>query len=172
MGFNFAGIAINKNVKEEISVLQQLLGKKLTLTDEIYFEDAMSYHKEDNDCDVYFNQNGTLVFLSEPIANSLKNASKGMKVLQFAVSETSMVFVLELSENEEIVREIPVPHIKLGELRTLYATFLDHSDVVYNRFPNLSCLHASYNHGNWHLRECTDHLCSNVLLDSNRLRFL
>jgi hypothetical protein len=106
MGFNFAGIAINKNVKEEISVLEQLLGKKLTLTDEIYFEDAMSYHKEDNDCDVYFNQNGTLVFLSEPIANSLKNASKGMKVLQFAVSETSMVFVLELSENEETIREI------------------------------------------------------------------
>lgn len=106
MGFNFSGIAVNKNLQNEIQFLEQILSKKLTYNKEIYFEEAMSYHKDDNDCDIYFTENGTLAFLSEPIEYSLKNFSEGYKISQFAASETSMVFALEISENQNTIREI------------------------------------------------------------------
>ena len=106
MGFNFSGIAVNKNLQDEIHFLERLLSRKLTYNKEIYFEEAMSYHKDNNDCDIYFTEKGTLVFLPEPIEYSLNDFSEGLKISQFVASETSMVFALELSENQSTTREI------------------------------------------------------------------
>ena len=67
MGFNFTGIAINENYQDKIEEIEKILEIKLTFKEEIYFENAMSSHKPDDACDIYFSEDCTIAFLPEPI---------------------------------------------------------------------------------------------------------
>jgi hypothetical protein len=104
MGFNFTGIAINKNYQDKIEEVSQIFDMKLTLKEEIYFENAMSSHKPDDTCDIYFFENCTIVFLSEPIQLNLNKLSINRQIASFMASETAMVFELEVSENQQTIR--------------------------------------------------------------------
>ena len=104
MGFDSTGIAINKNYQETIEEVSQIFDMKLTLKEEIYFENAMSSHKPDDTCDIYFSENCTIVFLSEPIQLSLNKLSIDRQIASFMVSETAMVLDLDISKNQENIR--------------------------------------------------------------------
>lgn len=96
MGFNISGLAINKNYENDFHDLAHQLGWKLERHTEIDFETASANWKDDAYCDVYFTENGTLIFLSLdrlPVRN-VKNDSS----LIFAISETSMAFDMSYYE--------------------------------------------------------------------------
>jgi len=98
MGFNLSGLVINKNYKNKLEELQEELGWKLTRKEEINFEQASSNWKENGICDIYFSEQGTLLFISiDKCAQSwgINNAN----TLTFALSETSMVFNINYCEN-------------------------------------------------------------------------
>jgi hypothetical protein len=77
----------------------------LKLKEEIYFESAMSQSKSNKTCDIYFSSNCTIAFLSEPIEPNINRYSKNKQIISFMVSETSMIFSLEVSKNEVITRK-------------------------------------------------------------------
>jgi hypothetical protein len=106
MGFNFTGIAINKNYQDKIEEIEGILEMKLTFKEEIYFENAMSNHKPDNACDIYFSENGTIAFLGEPIQPDLNSLSIDRQIASFMASETAMVFGLEVSQNGALIRSM------------------------------------------------------------------
>jgi len=98
MGFNISGLAINKNYENDFDSLQKELGWNLKKETEIDFETASSNWKEDGICDVYFSENGTLLFISMEMCTEsfpLKNDNS----LTFALSETSMAFYINYCEN-------------------------------------------------------------------------
>jgi hypothetical protein len=98
MGFNISGLAINKNYENQFDELQKELGWNLEKQSEIDFETASSNWTEDGICDVYFTEKGTLIFISMDMCAeswSLKNDN----TLTFALSETSMAFNINYSEN-------------------------------------------------------------------------
>jgi hypothetical protein len=98
MGFNIYGLAINKNYENDFDSLQKELGWNLKKETEIDFETASSNWKEDGICDVYFSENGTLLFISMEMCTEsfpLKNDNS----LTFALSETSMAFYINYCEN-------------------------------------------------------------------------
>lgn len=107
MGFNFSGVAISQKKKEDILDIQDILGTKLTFSKEIYFDEALSWHKEDNEFDLYFAEKGVLVFTSEPLTILEKHAkSKGIMITTFGASETSMAFMITAFENGERFRDL------------------------------------------------------------------
>jgi len=98
MGFNISGLAINKNYENDFDSLQKELGWNLKKETEIDFETASSNWKDDGICDVYFSENGTLLFISMEMCTEsfpLKNDNS----LTFALSETSMAFYINYCEN-------------------------------------------------------------------------
>lgn len=105
MGFNISGIAINKNFEKDFETLQKELGWNLQKQGAINFETASSNWKEDDICDVYFTEEGTLLFISMDMCNKawkLKNTN----TLTFALSETSMAFILNYCESDLLKRSI------------------------------------------------------------------
>ncbi|MFB9077703.1 hypothetical protein ACFFLS_00665 [Flavobacterium procerum] len=105
MGFNFSGIAINKNYKDNFEELQEKLGWTLEKTEEIDFETASANWKDEGICDVSFDENATLLFVSMDRCTNL-HYLEDAAVFTFALSETSMAFYLGYSENGEEKREI------------------------------------------------------------------
>lgn len=106
MGFNFTGIAINKNYQDKIEEVEKILEMKLTFKEEIYFENAMSSHKPDNACDIYFSEDCTIAFLTEPIQPDINSLSTDRQIASFMVSETAMVFGLEVAKNNTSIRSM------------------------------------------------------------------
>lgn len=105
MGFNISGLVVNKNYQDNINELFDKLGWSLTKGEEIDFETASSNWQEEEYCDVYFSERGTLVFLNidyctdgYPIEN--------LNTLTFGYSETSMAFLLNYCENGIETRSI------------------------------------------------------------------
>lgn len=98
MGFNISGLAINKNYEKDFDQLQNELGWKLEKQSEIDFETASTNWTEEGICNVYFTENGTLIFLEMDMCDEpfpLKNDN----TLTFALSETSMAFNIIYCEN-------------------------------------------------------------------------
>jgi hypothetical protein len=98
MGFNISGLAINKNYEKEFDKLQKELGWNLEKQSEINFETASANWTEEGICNVYFSENGTLIFMGMDMCTDsfpLKNEN----TLTFALSETSMAFNINYCEN-------------------------------------------------------------------------
>jgi len=105
MGFNFSGIAINKNFQDNFEELQAELGWTLEKTEEIDFVTASANWKEEGICDVSFCENGTILFVNMDLCTrpyGIENAN----TFTFALSETSMAFYLGYCENGEEKRVI------------------------------------------------------------------
>ncbi|MGY0427308.1 MAG: hypothetical protein ACWIPI_10880 [Polaribacter sp.] len=98
MGFNISGLAINKNYENDFDKLQKELGWNLEKQSEIDFETASSNWTEEEICDVYFSEKGTLLFLNMDICAE-SWALKNDNTLTFALSETSMAFNINYCEN-------------------------------------------------------------------------
>lgn len=105
MGFNLSGLAINKNYENDFDHLQKELGWNLEKQSEIDFETASSNYKDEGICDVYFCDNGTLLFISIDRCTESWPLKKD-NTLTFALSETSMAFNIKYCENSIEKRSI------------------------------------------------------------------
>ena len=103
MGFNISGIAVSKNLQNNITEIEKEIGFKLELIEEIDFEEASSNWKDDGICDIYFGKDGTLIFLSHDLSTDAYSILN-LLTFTFAVSETSMVFCFHYCENGKLRR--------------------------------------------------------------------
>lgn len=136
MGFNISGIVINKNYENSFDELEKELGWKLKKQGEIDFETASSNWKEEDICDVYFSEKGTLVFLGiEKTAASL--ALKNANTLAFILSETSMTFYLNYCENgvkkRSIIETEDERQEDNGEKLEIEKTAEDTSEIIWGQ---------------------------------------
>ncbi len=69
MNCYFGGLAVDRNYKDKTEELSALLGRELAFDREITFEEACQ-EPEENSCNVYYTDGGTLIFLE------LKRADK------------------------------------------------------------------------------------------------
>ena len=136
MGFNISGLAINKNYENDFDSLQKELGWNLKKETEIDFETASSNWKDDGICDVYFSENGTLLFISMEMCTEsfpLKNDNS----LTFALSETSMAFYINYCENgieKRLIMEVNDERMHdQGEKLGVENNAEDTSEIIWNQ---------------------------------------
>lgn len=136
MGFNLSGIAINKNFENEFENLQKELGWKLEKQSEINFETASSNWKDDGICDVYFSENGTLLFVSMEMCTE-SWPLKDNNTLTFALSETSMAFNINYCEkgiDKRSIMEVNEERMQdEGEKLSVEETSEDTSEIIWNQ---------------------------------------
>ena len=106
MGFNIAGIIVNKNYDNKIEELGNSLGLNLIFEKEITYEGATGNWKDDGICDIYFAENGTFLYLPFDMCATESYAIENQDVLTFAYSETSMAFTFDYFENGNFRRKI------------------------------------------------------------------
>jgi hypothetical protein len=136
MGFNISGLAINKNYENDFLQLQKELGWTLEKQADINVETASSNWKDDGICDVYFSEQGTLMFISmDKCAESwpLKNAN----TMAFVLSEASMSFNLSYCENgveKRSIMEVEGERMQeSGEELEVEAQSEDTSEIIWNQ---------------------------------------
>jgi hypothetical protein len=107
MSFNFTGIALGKNLEDNISEIEEILGFKLIFIEETDFEEAMMEYMSSNTCYLYYGVNGVLIFTPEPftIVNQDKK-SEQLMITTFSASETVMMFMISASKNGSEYREL------------------------------------------------------------------
>lgn len=136
MGFNISGLVISKNYQNNFEQLQEELGWNLVKEDEINFETASSNWKDNDVCDVYFSDKGTLLFIGmDRCVESW--ALKDANTLTFALSETSMAFNLNYCENGVLKRSImEVEDNRIteeGDKLDVEAKSTDTSEIIWNQ---------------------------------------
>lgn len=105
MGLNISGVVIDKNYKENLEELEAVLGQKLVFEKELLFEEALENWKEDSYCDIYFSDKGTFVLLSMEIGG-FEFFAKDKIAFSFVLSEMTMMFCINYTKNNEILRSI------------------------------------------------------------------
>jgi hypothetical protein len=98
MGFNISGLVIDKNYKNSIAELESILEEKMIFEKEVTFEEASENWKGDKYCDVYFSEEGTLVFLSIE-SGGYELYPKKQNAFSFVLSEMMMMFAINYVEN-------------------------------------------------------------------------
>ena len=122
MGFNFFGIAINKNYQEEIGELLTLFNEKLTFYSESEFSDAIVWKDKDM-WDIYFGNDFTVIFWDYPRGPKASFSWKwalhdnkmviDKKVCLFTLCEFRMDFSLDYFENSILTRRLDVENSKI-----------------------------------------------------------
>lgn len=109
MGFNISGIVINKNYKSSLNELMQEFGWTLDMEnpEEITFQEASANWKDEGICDIYFAENGTIIFAHHELCLEPKfvEGFDTANVLAFGLSETSMAFSFAYSEGPNLRRQ-------------------------------------------------------------------
>lgn len=103
MGYNIAGIVIDKNYQNHLSELKNIIGEELIFEKEVIFEEACESFKDSDYCDIYFTPQGTFILMSFEKAG-FPFYDEGKKVLSFVFSEMTMCFSINYSENGTLLR--------------------------------------------------------------------
>ena len=98
MGLFLSGLAINKNYKKEVDVLYNILNMNVVKTEEVTFEQAIDSTTELFYFDVYFTDNGTLVFINDDLCMQSYLINE-LNALSFIVSEHTDSYMVHYSEN-------------------------------------------------------------------------
>ncbi len=105
MGFNIAGLLINKNYKNNLNELEEIIGEKLIFDKEVVFEEGSENWKEANYCDIYYSEKGTLIFLSME-RSGFEFYAKENDTLSFVLSEMTMTFSVNYVKKGKLIRSI------------------------------------------------------------------
>jgi hypothetical protein len=140
MGFNVSGIVINKNYKDNLDALQKEFNWNLEFDKEIYFQTASENWKEEGLCDIYFSEQGTLLFLNMDMCLDPWSVKNG-NVLTFVLSETSMAFKLDYYEADKQLRSIMEVNGERisddGEQLQIEETEQDTSEIIWGQIENV-----------------------------------
>lgn len=98
MGFNISGIAVAKNLQNDIEKIEKEIGFQLEFVEEINFETASSNWKEEGICDIYFGERGSIIFLNHEL--SIEEYSiMDLPTLTFAMSDVASTYMFHYYEN-------------------------------------------------------------------------
>jgi len=135
MGFNIAGIVINKNYSENINALFPDLGIKAEFAEEVSFEEASANWKEEGIYDIYFLDNATLIF-RDMESSGKPYQVKDQQVLSFVISETSMMFSFYYTVDQKLIRGIMEGNgnrfVNQGEPLQLESNINGTSELIWN----------------------------------------
>ncbi|MGN6646224.1 MAG: hypothetical protein ACTHJT_06815 [Cytophaga sp.] len=136
MSFNIAGIVINKNYSANIDECIGALNLNISFSEEIAFEQAMESWKDENIYDFYFSEQGTLVLCNiEQCSNPVSITNQ--QVLTFVISETTMTFMLHLSDNKKLLRSIMqgnnIRFKDVGNILKGEESLSDISEIIWNQ---------------------------------------
>src|SRR6478735_2023718 len=136
MGFNVSGVAINRSYQDKVEALAKELNWKLEFVEEIIFETASENWKEEGLCDIYFTENGTILFLNMDLCTESWSIDQG-NVLTFAISETSMAFNLNYCEDRKSVRSVMIFNgdkmVDEGEALEVEGTTNDATEIIWGQ---------------------------------------
>lgn len=104
MGYNLAGIVINKNLQAKPEELSAILDVTLVFDQEIDSTIANAEEQTADFIDVYFSPNGTLILAHQDLCLDNSYAHPETNIMTFAHSETAMAFYFEYTENQTTVR--------------------------------------------------------------------
>lgn len=140
MGFNISGLIISKNYKENLSELEEILGEKLVFDKEVIYETGSENWKEDNYCDIYYSEKGTLIFLSME-RGGFEFYAKDSDTFSFVLSEMSMTFAINYVKEGKLVRSIVESEDNImqndGEQLEFEKSENDKSELIYYLFERL-----------------------------------
>lgn len=135
MGFNIAGLVINKNYQDDLASLENILNKKLVFEKEVDFEQGSENWKEGDYCDIYFTTDGTLVFLSME-QSAFEFLVPKQKTLSFVLSEMSMTFSINYTRNQYLIRSVVETEGEVveskGDSLEFEDTESDKSELIYH----------------------------------------
>jgi hypothetical protein len=135
MGLNISGLVINKNYSKNIAQLEPILGQKLVFENEVSLSDACESWKGDEYCDIYFSENGTLIFSSMELGGFEIIAGK-QDTLSFVLSESSMTLCINYVEKGKLVRNFMESDGEIseneGEPLDFEETEEDKSELIYH----------------------------------------
>ena len=136
MGFNLSGIVLNKSYKENLVDLTRQFNWNLQFENEISFEIASENWKDEGICDIYFSENGTILFVNMDMCIEPWSIKDG-NVLTFALSETSMAFNLNYCVGQEIIRSIMEVNGEAmndkGQKLSIESTAGDTSEIIWGQ---------------------------------------
>lgn len=136
MGYNISGLVIDKNYQNDLNQLEEILGEKLNFEKGVPFEEGSENWKDDNYCDIYFSETGTLIFISMERA-AFEFKIKQQKAFSFALSEMTMTFAVNYTDNTEIIRsfaetEDGTRHQEVGKKLPFEENESDVSELIYH----------------------------------------
>lgn len=136
MGFNISGLVVNKSYKDKIKELEKDLKWNLSNSEDITFETASSNWKDEEFCDIYFSDQGTLIFLSmDKCTEAFPILDKN--TLTFALSETSMAFNINYCEKgveKRSIMEVEGDRMNdEGEKLSVEDKSEDASEIIWNQ---------------------------------------
>jgi len=102
MGFNIAGLIINKDIGSE-QELESLLNHKLEFVDEVSFEEATRSDREEFTIDVLQTDHGTLIVMEMGQIYDLAKFQD--EVVQFIISDVSDTYYFEKYTDGKLVRK-------------------------------------------------------------------
>ncbi|BDD02454.1 hypothetical protein [Persicobacter psychrovividus] len=105
MGFNIAGLVINKNYEKDIKQLSDDLEWGIEIIEEVSFEIASSNWTPEDEFRLYFGEQGTMIFHSHDLVAE-HDSSLSADTLNYAYSETAMAFQIDLFKKGQLVRSI------------------------------------------------------------------
>ncbi|KFF02792.1 hypothetical protein [Chryseobacterium luteum] len=91
MGYNIAGLLIKS--QSDQTIIENLLGGKISFSKEIGFEDATSSFREDNTIDILQTETGTLIFTEFGTLYDISNFDG--EIIQFIISDISDTYYFE-----------------------------------------------------------------------------
>ncbi|MGB0870879.1 MAG: hypothetical protein ACPGSD_14890 [Flavobacteriales bacterium] len=98
MGFNIAGVVINKNFESEISSLGKHINKNIKEFTEIDFEDAVSEYEHLGIIDVLFSEKGTMLIMNLDLCLNYYHMND-LETFAFSIDESSNSFAYHWSFN-------------------------------------------------------------------------
>ncbi len=101
MGYNLGGLLIRKKLESTVEI-EKLLKEKVTYTEEVGFEDAVTSFKE-NVVDVLHTEKGTLLVYE--LGRLYDISDRKEEVIQFMVSDVSDTYYFEHYNKEELKRK-------------------------------------------------------------------
>lgn len=131
-----SGLVINKNYEANFERLQKELGWVLRKEEDVTFEMASSNWKDEETCDVYFSEKGTLLFISIDRSIEFSDLNKA-NTLTFSLSETSLEFNMTYSERgveERSIMEVEYDRVvDEGERLDVEDISEDAAEIIWNQ---------------------------------------
>ena len=101
MGFNLAGILINKPITK--TDIETLLGSKIEVSGEVDFEEAVTDFREENTVDILQTELGTLIITELAQVYDLSISSND--IVQFMISDVSDTYYFQKHVEGTLVRK-------------------------------------------------------------------
>jgi hypothetical protein len=101
MGYNIAGLLIKGQSDQKI--IENLIGRKISFSEEIYFDDATASFREDNTIDILQTETGTLIFMEFGTLYDISDFDG--KIIQFIISDISDTYYFEKYSSGQLERK-------------------------------------------------------------------